>query len=182
MYNGRVRIRALTISRPTSSWREEQGQRPVRQRAGTLRYMGPPRPAPLRNRPAGDKCSQRGKPSQANRGPKKRGRSGRLRTALRNWVSSAARASSAGDVVSPRVIRGDSSAHGPCRYRRRPLRRLGFACCRQGKCETNVDYGLEASLGTECQIVNTSISPIQVRLKNTHLILRCWRAYSTSGA
>ena len=29
----------------------------------------------MRNRPAGDKCSQRGKPSQANRGPKKRGRS-----------------------------------------------------------------------------------------------------------
>jgi hypothetical protein len=71
-----VRIRASTISRPTSSWREELGQRPVRQRAGTLRYMGPPRPGPLRNRPVGDKCSQRGKPSQANRGPKKRGRSG----------------------------------------------------------------------------------------------------------
>src|SRR5205823_978721 len=45
--------------RPTSSWREEQGQRPIRQRAGTLRYMGPPRPGPLRNRPLGDKCSQR---------------------------------------------------------------------------------------------------------------------------
>ena len=54
-----------------------RGARPAprQQRAGTLRYMGPPRPAPLRNRPAGDKCSQRGKPSQANRGPKKRGRS-----------------------------------------------------------------------------------------------------------
>jgi hypothetical protein len=58
------------ISRPTSSWREEQDQRPVRQRAGTLRYMGPPRPGPLRNRPFGDKCSQQGEPSQANRGPK----------------------------------------------------------------------------------------------------------------
>jgi hypothetical protein len=33
------------------------------------------RPGPLRNRPLGDKCSQRGKPSQANRGPKNRGRS-----------------------------------------------------------------------------------------------------------
>lgn len=44
-----------------------------------------------------------------------RERVGRLRTALRNWVSSAARASSAGDVVSLRVIRGNSSAHGPCR-------------------------------------------------------------------
>ena len=47
-----IRIRASTISRRTSSWREEQDQRPV-----------------------GDKCSQRGKPSQANRGPKNRGRS-----------------------------------------------------------------------------------------------------------
>src|SRR5437764_8454858 len=64
-----VRIRASVTSRPTSSWREEQGQRPIGQRAGTLRYMGPPRPGPLRNRPLGDKCSQRGKPSQANRAP-----------------------------------------------------------------------------------------------------------------
>ena len=46
-----IRIRASTISRRTSSWREEQDQRPV-----------------------GDKCSQRGKPSQANRGPKNLGR------------------------------------------------------------------------------------------------------------
>jgi hypothetical protein len=36
--------------------------------------MGPPRPGPLLNRPRGDKCSQRGKPSQANCGPKNRGR------------------------------------------------------------------------------------------------------------
>ena len=40
-----------TISRRMSSRREEQDQRPVRQRAGTLRYLGPPRPAPLLNRP-----------------------------------------------------------------------------------------------------------------------------------
>ena len=56
----------------------QQHQRPVKQRAGTLRYMGPPRPGPLLNRPRGDKCSQRGKPSQANRGPKNLGRSQRL--------------------------------------------------------------------------------------------------------
>jgi hypothetical protein len=37
-------------------------------------------------------------------------RVGRFRTALRNRVSSAARAASAGDVVSPRVTRGDFSA------------------------------------------------------------------------
>ena len=48
------------------------------QRAGTLRYIGPPRPGPLLNRPLGDKCSNPGKPSQANRGPKNRGRSGRI--------------------------------------------------------------------------------------------------------
>ena len=63
------------ISRRTSSWLEEQGQRPAMQRAGTLRYMGPPRPVPLLNRPRGDKCSKQGKPSQANRGPKNLGRS-----------------------------------------------------------------------------------------------------------
>ena len=45
------------------------------QRAGTLRYMGPPRPGPLLNRPRGDKCSEQGRPSQANRGPKDLGRS-----------------------------------------------------------------------------------------------------------
>ena len=38
--------------------------------------MGPPRPGPLLNRPRGDKGSQPGKPSQANRVPKNRGRSG----------------------------------------------------------------------------------------------------------
>ena len=43
--------------------------------------VGPPRPGPLLNRPLGDKCSKQGKPSQANRGPKKPGRS--LRPRLR---------------------------------------------------------------------------------------------------
>ena len=70
-----VRIRASAISRRTSSWLEEQGQRPAMQRAGTLRYMGPPRPGPLLNRPRGDKCSEQGRPSQANRGPKNLGSS-----------------------------------------------------------------------------------------------------------
>jgi hypothetical protein len=45
----------LPQSQDRTSWREEQDQRPVRQRAGTLRYMGPLRPGPLRNRPLGDK-------------------------------------------------------------------------------------------------------------------------------
>src|SRR4029077_6565383 len=70
-----VRIRASAISRRTSLWLEEKGQRPAMQRAGTLRYMGPPRPGPLLNRPRGDKCSEQGRPSQANRGPKNLGRS-----------------------------------------------------------------------------------------------------------
>jgi hypothetical protein len=37
---------------------QRQDQRPIRPRAGALRYMGPPRPGPLLNR---DKCSQREK-------------------------------------------------------------------------------------------------------------------------
>jgi hypothetical protein len=37
--------------------------------------MGPPRPGPLLNRPRGDKCSEQGRPSQANRGPKNLGSS-----------------------------------------------------------------------------------------------------------
>ena len=54
-----------------------QGARPapVMQRAGTLRYVGPPRPGPLLNHPLGDKCSKPGEPSQANRAPKNRRRS-----------------------------------------------------------------------------------------------------------
>jgi hypothetical protein len=56
------------------------------QRAGTLRYMGPPRPVPLLNRPRGDKCSKQGKPSQANRGPKNLGRSGLLKQVLTGFI------------------------------------------------------------------------------------------------
>jgi hypothetical protein len=58
-------FRAWIISRRMSSWLEQQGQRPVMQRAGTLRCVGPPRPGPLLNRPARDKCSKPGWPSQA---------------------------------------------------------------------------------------------------------------------
>src|SRR4029079_17126240 len=58
------------------------------QRAGTLRYVGPPRPGPLLNRPLGDKCSNPGKPSQANRGPKNQGRSAEafVKTFERDYV------------------------------------------------------------------------------------------------
>ena len=66
---------SLDYRRRMCSRPEQQDQRPVRQRAETLRYMGPPRPGPLLNRPRGDKGSQPGKPSQANRGPKNQGRS-----------------------------------------------------------------------------------------------------------
>src|SRR6516225_4789791 len=46
------------------------------QRAGTLRYVGPPRPGPLHHGPArGTRRKSRGAPSQLNRGPKKQGRS-----------------------------------------------------------------------------------------------------------
>jgi hypothetical protein len=55
-----VHIRAWIISRRTSSWLQPQGQRPVMQRAGTLRCVWPPRPGPLLNRPARDKCSKPG--------------------------------------------------------------------------------------------------------------------------
>jgi hypothetical protein len=54
------------------------------QRAGTLRYMGPPRPGPLLNRPRGDKCSEQGRPSQANRGPKNLGSS---QKPMREWFT-----------------------------------------------------------------------------------------------
>ena len=58
------------------------------QRAGTLRYMGPSRPGPLLNRPRGDKCSEQGRPSQANRGPKNLGRSSGLQiVAVKDDVS-----------------------------------------------------------------------------------------------
>ena len=71
------------------------------QRAGTLRYVGPPRPGPLLNRPLGDKCSNPGKPSQANRGPKNRGRSGPDPTipgdAASKWKRGQAEVKAAGD-------------------------------------------------------------------------------------
>ena len=44
------------------------------QRTGTLRYVGPPRPAPLHHRPAWGNSSKE-PASQVNRGPKKQGRS-----------------------------------------------------------------------------------------------------------
>ena len=40
--------------------RPHSSQRPVKQGAGTLRYMGPPRPGPLLNRLLGDKCRSEG--------------------------------------------------------------------------------------------------------------------------
>ena len=46
------------------------------QRAGTLRYVGPPRPGPLHHRPAWGNTSKQAPVSQVNRGPKKQGRSG----------------------------------------------------------------------------------------------------------
>ena len=49
---------------------------PRKQRAGTLRYMGLRAPARCTTRPARGKCSKQWAPSQANRGPKKLGRSG----------------------------------------------------------------------------------------------------------
>ena len=45
------------------------------QRAGTLRYVGPPRPGPLHHRPAWGNSSKQEPASQVNRGPKKQGRS-----------------------------------------------------------------------------------------------------------
>ena len=68
------RIRASTIrhrpNSPPSS--RSRLQRPYRQRAGTLPYMGPSRPGPLLNRPArGIRNHQQGMPSQAKTGPKK---------------------------------------------------------------------------------------------------------------
>ena len=56
--------------------RASKTQRRGRQRAGSLRYVGPPRSDPLHHRPArGKRRMRRGRTSQANRGPKKLGRS-----------------------------------------------------------------------------------------------------------
>ena len=51
-------------------------QRLARQRAGSLRYWGLRAPARCTNRLVRGTCSKHGMPSQANRGPKKLGRSG----------------------------------------------------------------------------------------------------------
>ena len=48
------------------------------QRAGTLRYVGPPRPGPLHHRPAWGNSSKQEPVSQVNRGPKKQSRSCKL--------------------------------------------------------------------------------------------------------
>ena len=45
---------------PNAFVMKEQDQRPVMQRAGTLRYVGPPRPGPLLNRPLGTNAAIRG--------------------------------------------------------------------------------------------------------------------------
>ena len=62
---------------------EEQDAASRRQRVGPLRYVGPPRSDPLHHRPArGKRRQNRGWTSQANRGPKKPGRSLALATML----------------------------------------------------------------------------------------------------
>lgn len=61
--------------RSTPRWRR---QRPVMQRAGTLRYVGPPRPGVLHHRPAWDNSSKQEPVFQVNRNPKKQGRSAGL--------------------------------------------------------------------------------------------------------
>ena len=54
----------------------EKTQHPCRQRAGTLRCVGSPRPGPLHHRPArGIRRHKRGQPSQVRTGPTKQGRS-----------------------------------------------------------------------------------------------------------
>jgi hypothetical protein len=69
---------AWLISRPPSSWRRSgsQTQRPSKHRVGPLRHVEPPRSDPLHHRPArGKRSINRGRSSQAKRGPKKSGRS-----------------------------------------------------------------------------------------------------------
>src|SRR6266581_931963 len=68
-----ARTRASATSRRTSSWLNEQTQRPVMQRAGSLRYRGLRAPARCVIPPARGTWSKQGTPSQANRGPKKTG-------------------------------------------------------------------------------------------------------------
>ena len=54
---------------------ERQERRSAKQRAGTLRYVGPPRPGPLRHRPSLGTRRQRAPISQVKNGPKNLGRS-----------------------------------------------------------------------------------------------------------
>ena len=69
------RIRASAISRRRSSRPATQGAATRMRRGGSLRYVGPPRPAPSHHRPARGKQAATGWPSQVKRGPKKQGRS-----------------------------------------------------------------------------------------------------------
>ena len=68
------RIRASVIGRRRRSPPNWRDQRPVMQRAGTLRYLGPPRPGPLRQRLVWSNSSEESI-SQVKTGPKKPGRS-----------------------------------------------------------------------------------------------------------
>src|SRR6476619_3703408 len=84
---GRIRVSAISRrprSRPSSS---SKAQRTPKRRGGSLRYMGPPRPAPSHNRPArGKRKKQSGWSSQVKRGPKKQGRSYQLLKSSRRAV------------------------------------------------------------------------------------------------
>ncbi len=64
------------------AWHE---QRPATQRAGTLRYVGPTRPGPLRRRPYMGPRKKRRPISQVNNGPEKQGRSVPARGQPRRW-------------------------------------------------------------------------------------------------
>jgi putative transposase len=66
---------SLGISRRTSSRFGRRTQRPVKQRAGALRYVGLRALARCTNRSERSTFRKQGTPSQGSRGPKKRGRS-----------------------------------------------------------------------------------------------------------
>ena len=135
-----VHTRASAISRRTSSWLDCQTQRPVMQRARTLRCAGLRALARCTTRSARSTCMKHGTPSQANRGPKNPGRSVRL---LRPscpkpcWANSrAAYAVSFNRQNCPRtptaLVRG-SFDRGGWRFGTYILRRLGKRNCRQDK-------------------------------------------------
>lgn len=69
------RIPALAISHLQPLPPTRYGQRPEMQRPGTLQYLGPSRPGPLRHRPVWGNSTQEPL-SQVNRGPTKPDRSG----------------------------------------------------------------------------------------------------------